>query len=238
MRRGGSVDTDSPSSAGAAEGASRRGSPLASRRVPSFFAVTGFRRWLGTTARSSAEVGGGRPGGGVDFGAVGEPVAERVLFGAVVGGVVANDGGHVEAALLPFEAASDGPGEDRGLHGGVGAQRELDALVAFGFGDHVDERELQDASPDRGVVGVDAGPVVRGEPELEDGLELERLAVEEPGGDGVASGEELEEPFRERLAVVDLDAITKRAPARRATSLRIPASPWRLRNVSKSAVAA
>ena len=100
----------------------------------------------------------------------------------------------------------DGPGEDRGLDGGVGAQRELDAFVAFGLGDHVDERQLQDASPHRGVVGVDAGPVVRGEPQLEDGPELERFAVEEPSGDGVAAGEELEESFGERLAVVDLDA--------------------------------
>ena len=83
---------------------------------------------------------------------------------------------------------------------------ELDAFVAFGLRDHVDERQLQDASPHCGIVRVDAGPVVRGEPQLEDGPELERFAVQEPGGDGVASGEELQESFCERLPVVDLDA--------------------------------
>ena len=48
-------------------------------------------------------------------------------------------------------------------------------------------------------------PVVGGEPELEARLKLEGLAVEEAGGDGVASGEELEESFGECFAVVDFD---------------------------------
>ena len=124
------------------------------------------------------------------------------------------------------------------MDGGVGTQRQLDAFVAFGFGDHVDERELQDPSPNGGVVGVDAWSVVGGEPQLEDGSELERFAVEEPGGDSVATGEELEESFRERLAVVDLDADHEPGTGEVGHVVADPSIAVAFQDVSKSAVAA
>ena len=102
------------------------------------------------------QLGGGRELVGVEPAAVGEEVAERVVLGPVVVGVVADDLGDGESVALPLEAALNGPGEDGGLHVGVGAKRDLDALVAFGFGDDLREGQLEDAAPHGGVVGVDA----------------------------------------------------------------------------------
>ena len=100
----------------------------------------------------------------------------------------------------------DEPGEDCGLFGGVGAEGAFEFGVALGGGDDLRERDLEDAPPERVVVGVRAWTGVGDEPERELRLELEVLAVQEPGCDLVAAGELLDQSFGEALAVFDLDA--------------------------------
>jgi hypothetical protein len=100
----------------------------------------GVRRWRGTSFAAFAEFGVSRPGDGVVGAAVGEPVADGVHFAAVGSGVVTNALRDSEPFVLPLEAPLDGPGEDRGLNGGVGAERELDPIVALCLRNHLRER--------------------------------------------------------------------------------------------------
>jgi hypothetical protein len=68
-----------------------------------------------------AEFGCGRPVLGVELAFVFDEFGEGVVFGAVLGGVVADAFEDREAVLLPVEASVDEPGEDCGLFGGIGS---------------------------------------------------------------------------------------------------------------------
>ena len=164
---------------------------------------------------------------GVELAFVGDPFGERVVLGAVFGGVVADALGDVEAVALPVEAALDEPGEDCCLFGGVGAEGAFEVGVALGGGDDLRERDLEDAPPERVVVGVRARAGVRDEPERELRLELEvlrcrnRAAILSPPVSCLIS------PSARRLPSSTSTLTTMRAPASRAMSLRMPASPRR-----------
>ena len=126
---------------------------------------------------------------GSELALVFDPVGEGIVFASVFLGVLADAVGDVEAALLPLEASVDEPGEDCGLFGGVGAEAAFEFWVTFGGRDDFGERNLQDAAPERVVVGVRSRPCVRDEPERELRLELEVFAMQESGGNLVSTGD-------------------------------------------------
>src|SRR5436190_23153295 len=75
-----------------------------------------------------AEGGGARPGRGVDFAAVREPLAEGVVLGTVRRRVVADAlrGGELDS--LPIQAAVDRQSEDRSMDVRVSSSSVLDAV--------------------------------------------------------------------------------------------------------------
>lgn len=105
-----------------------------------------------------------------------------------------------EAVTLPLEAALDRPGENaREL-----APQLVDQPPVLAPAEGDLEGDQAQARPHRVIVTVDPWPMVRDEPNLELGLELEVLGVEEPRRDRVAARNELDRRLVEVAALARL----------------------------------
>ncbi len=100
--------------------------------------------------------------------------------------------------VLPIETATDAPRENGG---GFCAQFRGERLVHL---EALRERDQTQPSPKAVRIVPHDGFVVRAEPVLPERLELEELAVEEPRGDGIASGQRLDARLVQPCAIVRL----------------------------------
>src|SRR5580704_6499457 len=94
------------------------------------------------------EIGGGSAMRLAGFAAFGEPAAGCVLGVEVGFGSVAHDGRRVEAALVPIQAALEGPGQDTIP---LGEQLGLEVFVALSLGDDDGEGDQMYSGADRRV---------------------------------------------------------------------------------------
>src|SRR5215218_7700177 len=104
---------------------------------------------------------------------LGQERAEDVLVLAVLGGRARDRSRFAEPLLLPLKASANRPRKYAGQLG-LELLGERPVLAPL---ERLFEREQSEAAPDRVVVAVDLGTVIRDEHELELGAELEVLAV-------------------------------------------------------------